>query len=188
MKPKEPYYFTIISLLFLSMVFGYLVGMLNLPKTQSIISETINPLRTIRELPPFFLFIFIFLNNTLKAFATIILGIFFGLFSMYFIVINGFFIGIIASLAVSKNGWPVVLAGILPHGFFEISGIIMAASYGLWLGYKFYRRARYNELSEFGTALRLSMRQFFNIIVPILLFAAFIETFLTPHVIQFFSK
>jgi stage II sporulation protein M len=165
-----------------------LIGTLNLPVTQNLVNEAANPLRIVRELPPFFLFVFIFLNNTLKAFATIILGVFFGLFSLYFIAINGFFIGLVAALAVSKNGWAFVLAGLLPHGIFELSGIVMAAAYGIWLGYKFYRRARFDELPEFGVALRLSMKQFFNIIMPILLFAALIETFVTPRIIQYFSK
>jgi len=64
----------------------------------------------------------------------------------------------------------------LPYGVFEIPALLIAASYGLWLGVMVVRRMRGRE----GTPLKIHMehafRRYFAVVFPLLVVAATIET------------
>lgn len=82
----------------------------------------------------------IFLNNLKVAFFMIVIGTFFGIYPIFMLSFNGIFIGIFIRMFV-ENGQPVPLLifGLLPHGVFELAAIIMAAAYGMKLGFAVFR-------------------------------------------------
>lgn len=82
-------------------------------------------------------FLFIFLNNTIKAILIIFLGFLLGVLPVVFLLINGMVLGYLYYFAVTLHGTSTLselLIGILPHGIIELPVIIIACAYGLRLG------------------------------------------------------
>ncbi|NIO16660.1 MAG: hypothetical protein GTN70_06625 [Deltaproteobacteria bacterium] len=163
------------ALFFIAAVIGYLAPMGQKELIGQELSAFFGP---IRELAPPAILTLIFLNNALKSLITILLGFFFGLIPILFISGNGYLLGVLVSLAGTRLGFGEVALRILPHALFEVPAFILAGSLGLWLGLRFFRKVRYRE--EFRPYLSLSLKKFFRIVVPLLLIAALIETFVTP--------
>ena len=71
----------------------------------------------------------IFLNNISTVFKTYIGGLFLGLIPLFTLVLNGLIVGYF----VGKGPAIVVLLYIVPHGIFEIPGLIIASTAGFTL-------------------------------------------------------
>lgn len=82
--------------------------------------------------------IIIFINNAVKCIMVIFFGLFFGIYPLFFITINGLVIGYLLNLAASGtfhlNLFDTVVKGLLPHGILEIPALILATAYGLRMG------------------------------------------------------
>jgi|Deesub1362B_J571_1020462.scaffolds.fasta_scaffold00053_79 stage II sporulation protein M len=173
-------YFSLLTLLFfVSALSGYISAMINPENAESVVGQFFTQFEFIKELDPLKLFALIFLNNSLKSLFAMLTGFFFGIFPVLFIFLNGFFIGVVVFVKSQEIGLTNVMMLLLPHGIFEIPAVLMASSYGVWLGGIFYEKVRGEDVS-IGRAYRFAIRKFFTKIVPILLLAAFIETFITP--------
>jgi len=139
------------------------------------------------------LFVFIFINNFLKAILAVFLGALFGLFPVVFLVSNGMLLGyVVASIkAAGLDVADSVIRGLLPHGVLEIFAILVAAAYGLRYGVLVgselvtaLRRRGYGgsggKIREFHAGLkRLAAFLFFA-----LLTAAFIESTVTYMLVR----
>lgn len=126
----------------------------------------------------------IFANNTQTSAILFIGGASFGLLTALILSVNGFIIGLVVEYVRQEQGLYVILAGILPHGIFEIPALILAAMFGLLLGEELWR-----ELHGTGDAIsagRKYGRQFLAYVIPLLGIAAIIEGFITPEIIQLF--
>ena len=116
---------------------------------------------------------FIFINNTLSSFFAIILGIMFGIFSIFTIVVNGYIVGFVSSFAVAEEGVSV-LWRLLPHGIFEIPAIMISVGLGLKLGL-FLFISKNKTWKEYKKWIIDSFRTFVFIVVPLLVIAGIIE-------------
>ena len=128
---------------------------------------------------PWGTFLSIFSNNVDAMFMVVAMGFFAGLFSFFFLAVNGFLLGIVGSLFVSQASVLVFLAGIVPHGIIEIPCMLLSAAIGLRVGASAVRRLLgrpASPVAELAAGLRFMAR----IIVPALLLAALIETYVTP--------
>ena len=130
------------------------------------------------KLPPWKMFFAILLNNSAKSFAVLLSGILFGLVPLLAVVANGYILGVAYLFASRGVGYVQAAKTILPHGVLEIPAIILAASYGLWLGVTFAKRIRQRNLVGFGYQVRHAIRIFFLVVFPLFILAALIETFL----------
>lgn len=169
-------------LLFLSAgIYGFLFVELH-PESAKNLLETFRELsEKIAGLSHHELMLLIFLNNSFKIAILIILGILLGLAPIIFLTINGFLLGVVAFITQSEHGITTLLIGILPHGIFEIPVLIVGGSIGLKLG-KVFVNSMLNKqklLPEVKSALSF----FARILLPLLLFAAFIEVFITKNFI-----
>lgn len=162
-------------------VIGFFSSIFNKQGAVLIAEAIAKNLEFIKNANSFYLLLFIFLNNALKAFLALILGAFFGIFPILFLMVNGYVMGIVL-VAKIDLGWKMIFASLLPHGIFELAGVFMACGYGMWLGHKFYRFTRFDE--KFRPFLAVALKSFFRIVVPILMFAAIIETYLTKNLIN----
>ena len=81
------------------------------------------------------MFVFILLNNLRALSMVIILGVFFGIFPLFFLLSNGLLIGFLASQHMNGTTWFYFLKGILPHGIIEIPALIIASAYGIRFGF-----------------------------------------------------
>jgi stage II sporulation protein M len=130
---------------------------------------------------PILLALIIFANNAGKGFIAMLAGFFFGIFPIMFVALNGYIVGAVISWREPDWGIFKIIAAILPHGILEIPGIIIACSYGVWLGYRFYLALFKGE--EFKKYLLKAVRIYLRVILPVLFVAAFIEAFITPIVV-----
>ncbi len=162
----------IASLIFFSsLILGMIHSALDPSVSEKILLELQFLAESLIALEGWKLAIIIFVNNSVKILGSIILGIFFGLFPIFSLLVNGYLIGMIAQY----YGPIVFLAGIVPHGIFEIPALLLGAGAGIRLGViALKRRDRLKEETTHSLGL------FFTIIIPLLLVAALIETFLTP--------
>jgi stage II sporulation protein M len=124
----------------------------------------------------------IFINNTVLAFISLLAGIFFGIFPLLFVASNGHTIGVMVFVKGDEIGITKIVALLLPHGILEIPAIILASSYGMWLGRLFFNYVWYNKKVDFNTAIKLCIKRFIRVVMPVLLISAVIETFISPLV------
>jgi stage II sporulation protein M len=134
--------------------------------------------RPFLALPPWKIFFFLLLNNSVKSFMVMLAGILFGLVPLIAVATNGYILGVAYLFASRGVGYVQAAKTILPHGVLEIPAVIVAASYGLWLGVTFARRIKQRNLVGFGNQVRHAIRMFFFIVFPLFVLAAVIETYL----------
>jgi stage II sporulation protein M len=130
----------------------------------------------LRDLPGGQVFILILLNNTIATLGTLLLGVLLGIFPVLSAAANGFLLGVLSRYAAGEGGLGEASLGLLPHGIFEIPAILIAASYGLWLGMAAWGRIRGKEDAELAGRTRHALRMYFKIVFPLLVIAATIET------------
>jgi len=114
---------------------------------------------------------FLFSNNVITNLFIFALGIFFGIFPLLNVLVNGFVLGFVSKISVLQNGF-LSLWKIFPHGIFEIPALIISLGIGLNLGICFFRT---KDKEEFKKILTNSFKVFILIIVPLLIIAAIIE-------------
>ncbi len=168
---------TAVFLIFLSL--GYLFGLTYEHQASKMIKETFSSFKFIKKWESYKIFAFIFINNTIKAFAAMILGIFFGIVPTLFVLSNAFLIGVVVSVMSKKMGFLKVVLALTPHGILEIPAILISCAYGLNLGIAFYKKIRGADVN-LNRLLFQSIKSFVKIVIPMLLVAAFIETYITP--------
>lgn len=115
---------------------------------------------------------FIFQNNTMSAFSTIVLGIFIGIFPILSIFVNGILLGYVMSKAIAIEGWLTVLR-LAPHGVFELPAIFISVGLGIKLGLVWFSGKERGK--EFKRRLWKSLKVFLVIVLPLLIVAAIIE-------------
>lgn len=184
-KPNNKYYIFSVVALILAIGFGFYIGR-NSGLAEETIQNTFSMFGFLQNLPPFAIFLFVLFNNAIKIFFSIILGLLFGIFPLYFLYTNGFLLGIVSAYVLAKSSPLVLIAGILPHGILELTGVVIGCTYGVWLGVGFIRLFKYKE--PIGSKLRKSIQVYVKIILPILLVAALIEAYITPTLIDWAEK
>jgi stage II sporulation protein M len=120
--------------------------------------------------PQLWLFMIIFLNNASIAIMVIFLGLIFGLLPLFMLVSNGMILGYALSLNTTGSTGLLVLKGILPHGIFEISAILIACAYGLKLGTLVMKLCLHVLIRRVGTTARPELIRIFKLILPLITF------------------
>ncbi|TSC59994.1 MAG: putative membrane protein [Parcubacteria group bacterium Gr01-1014_107] len=169
-------------------IYGILVGVL-ISKIIPELSETI--LKTLREvsqktkeLNDYQLLLAIFLNNAVKIFFAIVLGVFFGLAPWLFLFVNGYLVGFLALITYHSIGLSTFWLGVLPHGIFELPGVILGSSAGLFLGETFFRKIFLKQKITMRKEISEALAFFGRVIVPLLFIAAFVEVFITKSLLS----
>lgn len=127
--------------------------------------------------------LFVFANNVLKTGLALLLGLLIGIGPVLFLVVNGVALGLVGSALTPELPFHIFLLGVLPHGAFEIPAVLLASSAGIMIGVQVLRRIRGTGGMP-GEALHISLSFFLFLVVPLLLIAAFVESFVT---VRFFS-
>ncbi len=117
------------------------------------------------------------------ALATISLGVLAVLLLMVPIVMVGFVAALIASQGYDALGF--VAAFVLPHGLFEIPAAVLATAFALRLGASITAPRPGLTVGEgLVAALAELAKVFIFLVLPLLLFAAFVEASLTPQIVM----
>ncbi|OIP34714.1 MAG: hypothetical protein AUK27_06480 [Deltaproteobacteria bacterium CG2_30_66_27] len=122
------------------------------------------------------LFFNILVSNVMASIFVLVSGVIVGIIPTFAIGSNGFGLGLLYRQAAEVSGYSKAALKILPYGVFEIPALLIAASYGLWLGVLVVRRMRGKESTSLGSNMGHAFRRYFAVVFPLLVVAAAIET------------
>jgi stage II sporulation protein M len=159
---------------------GLVYGFYQSDHFEAIIQEQLKGLENIASSvsqssqPQVMLFLFIYLNNLIKSIFSIFIGVFFGIFPVFFLVLNGMILGYIGSQSVAADKWILLLKGILPHGILEIPSVIIACAYGIRFGMLMFQGvAAYAGMgSKLG--FKKELRKFIRLTIPLIILLAIV--------------
>ncbi|MCH2042981.1 MAG: stage II sporulation protein M [Saprospiraceae bacterium] len=126
------------------------------------------------------MFLGIVYNNLRVALTTFILGLFFGLGTIYTLLFNGVMVGAFQSLFIVEGVYWDSILTIWVHGTIEIASIIVAGAAGLTLGKSLVFPGTYTRLQSLQLAARRGLLIMLTVF-PLLVIAAFIEGFITRY-------
>ena len=98
--------------------------------------------------------------------------------------VNAILLGMVASSVNSQ--WLLLAAGILPHGIFELPALCLSLAAGLCLCQNINRYIRKNEKGIMKPLLLNILRVTGLVVIPLLVVAAIMESYVTPAVMQLF--
>lgn len=127
-------------------------------------------------------------NNLRAALAGTVLGIVpFVFLSVWVVLLNAAIIGAVLGMYGAFGG-PVlkmVALGLLPHGIFEIPALMLGVAMGLYLCSSINKAIRKKpEAPRLEEVLPQLVRQAVCILLPLLLAAALIESYVTPLLVR----
>lgn len=122
------------------------------------------------------LFFAILLQNVTTSFLILFSGVLIGIIPIFSMGSNGFILGVMYRHAAEMSGYSKAALKVLPHGVIEIPALLIAASYGLWLGVSVVRKMRGKESNLLRSHIEHAFRRYFAIVFPLLIVAAGIET------------
>ena len=128
----------------------------------------------------------LFLHNFRAMMSTILYGLIpFIYLPALLLGINAMALGFVGAYC-ANNGLSVLiyLAGVLPHGIFELTAIVLALSAGFFLCANVTRRIRTREKGIVRASFALTAQLLFLHIAPLLLIAAFVEAHVTPAILR----
>ncbi len=152
------------------------------------LTENVDALKKLADflapLPQTSVFAFIFLKNVAAVLVSFALSPFFCLVPVAALVLNGGIIGLVSATVIQEKSLGFLLAGVLPHGIFELPALFISQAAAL----------------SFGTAVMLAMvnparrklvlpnlkqnARYLALSVVLLFLAAFIETYVTPLLVR----
>jgi len=122
------------------------------------------------------LFFNILIQNLMATIFVLVSGVIVGIIPAFAIGSNGFGLGVLFRQAAEVSGYSKAALKVLPYGVFEIPGLLIAASYGLWLGVMVVRKMRGKENILIRVGIEHAFRRYFAVVFPLLVVGAAIET------------
>lgn len=125
-------------------------------------------------------------TNNLRA---MVLGVLYGFIPFLYLPalalgVNAAILGMLASLIDGQ--WLLLAAGILPHGIFELPALFLSLAAGLCLCKNINVYIRKNEKGIMKPLLLNILRVVVLLVLPLLVIAAVMETYVTPALMQLF--
>ncbi len=178
---------------FLVFALSFLIGMLSAAKDpdfsnlilgENYIQKTLenikkgDPMAIYKQEAAFSMYLQITYNNLIVSFYTFVSGIFFALGSIFMMIKNGVMVGVFQYFFIERGLFWESFLTIWQHGTLEISAIIIAGAAGLTMG----KGIVFPETLSRYESFKLSAKRGLKImagITPIIIFAAFIESFFT---------
>jgi len=136
--------------------------------------------------PDYIVALFIFVNNASTCFLSIFFGLFLGIFPLAVLALNGFLMGYLAYYAFLERGIVYPIVALVPHGIIELTAVFICCALGLRLGVSVSKRIINRYPSSISLELIDSLKLFLYLALPLLLVAAFIETYITPLLVEMF--
>ncbi|HIH36416.1 MAG TPA: stage II sporulation protein M [Methanocellales archaeon] len=176
-------YILFVALIFiLSTLMGYWYSSSDLAFATQASADIGEMFAIIQGLHPLIIMAIIFLNNSIKCFIVLLLGIGFGLIPLVFLIYNGFLIGIVVLMTERIEGFLYVLAAIVPHGIIELPMIFFSAAIGVRLGHDLLNTLM-GKKADIKKDFKKGVLFYMHWILPLLFIAAAVETFLTPLIL-----
>jgi len=157
---------------------------LTTPANNSLPSEYITAFEeqfaSISTLPRYLIALFILLKNASALVISFTLSPILCLVPILALIINGWMIAFASTLVIQEESLGFLLAGLLPHGIFELPALILgqaaALSFGTMVILALFKKERRNLLLP---SLKQNLR-YLTVALVLLFPAAIIETYVTP--------
>jgi len=182
------FFLTVATFVLLTIFTTYLFGE-NPELTQTLLSKVIDQFQGIMvngEISP----VQLFLNNLQAS----VLGVLVGLIPFLFLPLMGIFsnaavLGLVFSSyqATTIPLWKVITLGILPHGIFELAAVFLCYAMGLCICWNLTKKiVGHRKRENLKDLLQNCLRTTVLIVVPLLIAAALIETYITGQLVGTF--
>lgn len=122
----------------------------------------------------------IFFYNVEYSFLSVTL---FGITAIIFAFNNGFAVGMLLNFVGKMHGVSIVILQLMPHGIIEIPALLMSASIGLRIGHVWWSGNWLSRdwIQNIRQELTSGMKFYIKYIIPMLLFAAIIESYISQE-------
>lgn len=182
------YFFLTVGTFVLLTIFStYLFGQ-NPELTSSLLSKVVDKFQGITENGEISL-IKLFINNLQAS----VLGVLVGLVPFLFLPLLGIFTNAavlslgLSGIATSLPMWKVILLGILPHGIFELTGVFLCYAMGISICWNLTKKIVGQRKHEYlRDLLQNCFRVTVLIVLPLLIVAALVETYITVQLVSTF--
>lgn len=178
-------------LFILTAVLAYIYFLYHPEQAQSVFAKLAEILR--RKIPlqsGFKQALAIFINNSMGSFLALFLGLIPFLFlPALSIISNGTAMGIVSAVSTTQGLNPFkVFISIAPHGVLELPALFYAAGLGIYISREIIKHLFFQEYigESFITLVKKIVITFMGVIIPLLLVAALIESFITPLLVRLF--
>jgi len=168
-------------------IIGLLLGLTTTPGTASLLAEDMAALEELAgilvSLPKLAVFLLILVKNVSAVLISFALSPIFCLVPVVALIFNGGLLGFVSARVLQEKSLGYLLAGLLPHGIFELPALIMGEAVALSFGTAVFLALFKKERRKlFLPHLRHNLRY---LIAALALFlpAAIIETYVTPLLI-----
>ena len=162
---------------------GLVCGSATPTSIASLISEDIDALKEISSiLVPFsaLTVLLIFIKNASVILLSFVLSPIFCLIPILTLTINGWMIAFVSTAVIQEESFSYLLAGLLPHGIFELPALIIAQAAALSFGIMaILAMVKREKRSLFLPSLKQNIK-YLLIALALLVPAAIIETYVTP--------
>lgn len=177
----KPFFLYSFIFFFLSILAGIIVAGLE-PRSVVFLTESFSEITgPILALDDWGIFLVIFFNNSLAVFLSILLGFLLAFYPFLVLLINGFIIGIL--FYASQEMIETFFVAVLPHGVIELPAVFLGTAVGIMIGYLVFKNIFRKEQNPIKAEIRSGLRFFLTLLLPLLLVAAFIETWVTPAIL-----
>ncbi|RPI97352.1 MAG: stage II sporulation protein M [Chloroflexi bacterium] len=178
----------VVALLFtLTLLAGAAIAVALPHETQQIMELVGAEFSGFRDQSSFELMFRLFLHNALICAIMVALGLAFGLITLLIVADNGLVIGLIGTYTAGKAGLLFTIAAIMPHGVIELPAMVLSAAIGLYLGYSVLQ-SLFRRPVDVVKELKDGASMFVFWVLPFLLIAAFIESYVTTAVVYFLTR
>lgn len=182
------YFFLTVAMFVLLTIFTTYLFSENPDLTKKLLSAVVDKFKGITENGNISL-IQLFLNNLQAS----VLGILVGLVPFLFLPALGIFsnaavLGLVfSSTTAAVPLWKVVILGILPHGIFELTAVFLCYSMGICICWNLTKKIiGHRKRENMKDLLQNCLRTTLLIVVPLLIIAALVETYVTGQIVNAF--
>lgn len=131
---------------------------------------------------------FLFFNNTRAVAFIFLMGLFsFGVLGVLIYILNVSIIGGLYAIIelLGLNPLPMFLAGVLPHGVFELPALMIGSALALYMGACLVTPQTGKSMGEVIIELLADwVKIFLGVVIPLLAAAAVIEAYITPGLLM----
>ncbi len=104
--------------------------------------------------------------------------------SLFILSVNGFLVGFVLKYVLAReHSLSFFIKGVLLHSLFELPAIFLSAAIGIRIGLSFMTLDNRKRAKDVSRSLREALTIHFFVVIPLLVVAALIETFVSAALI-----
>ncbi len=132
-------------------------------------------------------------NNATVAGLGLAGGLIFGIPTVFILVVNGLILGFIGAGLFTRLPYGIfqkilfLVVGIVPHGIFELSAIILSGAFGLMLGNRWWLAKGQGRVQVFWQDIKRSLTVI-PVVAMLLIIAGFVEVFVSGKLLEVLFK